>query len=220
MNIKKDDDIDIVAATIYSIVLMVFTFCILILAGLYKRTKAELDYIKEHPYEIEKNVSEQPQPSTKDNSYSCDTKYDCSYENIKEDMLKYSQYLPDKSLHSWYIDEYKHPGFCGYYQGELGVESYYNLNLANSEAIVNTMRCLGYSEKEYPFWLREDGVYMLGDYIMCCTDDEYKYGDIVPTSLGKGIVCDHSSFGRHIDISYGDERIVGTYILDIYTDWY
>ena len=191
MNTKKDDDIDIVATTICSIILIVFTFCIIVLAGSYKRTQAELDYIKEHPYE-----------------------------NIKEDMLKYSQYLPDESLHSWYIDEYKHPGFCGYYQGELGVESYYNLNLVNSEAIVNTMRYLGYSEKEYPFWLREDGVYMLGDYVMCCTGEDYEYGNIIPTSLGKGVVCDHSSFGRHIDISYGNERIVGTYVLDVYTDWY
>ena len=82
------------------------------------------------------------------------------------------------------------------------------------------MRQAGYSEEEYPFRLREDGVYMLGDYVMCCTGDEHKYGDIIPTSLGDGIVCDHASFGRHVDVSYGNERIVGTYVLDVYTDWY
>ena len=110
--------------------------------------------------------------------------------------------------------------FCyGYCQGELGVEGYYNLNYANGDCIVGTMREVGYSQEDYPCWLRDDGVYMFGDYAMCCVsyDFGYNYGDIVPTSVGQGIVCDFSQFGQQI--VHEDWGIDGTYVLEIYTNW-
>ena len=109
--------------------------------------------------------------------------------------------------------------FCplGYAQGELGVEGYYNFKYLYSDIIINNMREFGYSQDEYPYWLREDGVCMLGDYVMCCTGREYKYGDIIPTSLGEGIVCDHAPFGAYI--KHEEYGIDGVYVLDIYTNW-
>ena len=52
---------------------------------------------------------------------------------------------------------------AGVYNGPSGKETYYNLNMSG---VVSIMRSMGYSEEEYPYWVREDGCKMLGDYIM------------------------------------------------------
>lgn len=71
-------------------------------------------------------------------------------------------------------------------------ETYYNLDMSG---VVSIMRDLGYSEEEYPYWVREDGCKMLGDYIMIAASlNNYPRGTIVKTSLGNGIVCDTGSF--------------------------
>lgn len=75
-----------------------------------------------------------------------------------------------------------------YYNGIL--ETYYNLPM---EGVVDWMHSLGY-EGEY--WVREDGVKMLGDYIMVAADyDWMPKGSIVETSLGTGMVCDTGEGG-------------------------
>ena len=67
-------------------------------------------------------------------------------------------------------------------------ETWYDLNMSR---VIQSMRNRGYSEDEYPYWVREDGCKMLGDYIMVAADlTDYSKGDIVMTSLGSGIVCD------------------------------
>ena len=54
------------------------------------------------------------------------------------------------------------------------------------------MRGYGYSVEEYPYWVREDGCKMLGEYIMVGANTyQIPKGTIVNTSLGKGIVADH-----------------------------
>lgn len=80
----------------------------------------------------------------------------------------------------------------GVVNGPSGKETYYNLNMAK---VINTMRKAGYSEEEYPYWIREDGVKMLGDYVMVAADFNTRpRGTILESSLGYAIVCDTGSF--------------------------
>ena len=82
-------------------------------------------------------------------------------------------------------------------------ETYYNLSM---NRIVKIMREKGYSENDYPYWIREDGVKMLGDYVMVAANlNAHPRGTLVNTSLGMGIVCDTgeavSSNSMHLDIA-------------------
>ena len=71
-------------------------------------------------------------------------------------------------------------------------ETYYNLPMGG---VVDIMRGLGFDEGEYPYWVREDGVKMLGDYVMVAANlDKHPRGSLIHTSLGLGIVCDTGSF--------------------------
>lgn len=76
--------------------------------------------------------------------------------------------------------------------GPSGRETYYNLNMTS---VINAMRKMGYSEQEYPYWIREDGVKMLGNYVMVAANYAIRpRGTIVESSLGHAIVCDTGSF--------------------------
>ncbi len=80
----------------------------------------------------------------------------------------------------------------GVANGPSGFETYYNLPMGG---VIDIMRSLGYDEANYPYWVREDGVKMLGDYVMCAADLSIRpEGTILPTSLGMGIVCDTGDF--------------------------
>ena len=82
--------------------------------------------------------------------------------------------------------------YSGVYQGPSGRETYYNLNM---NLVVSYMRHLGYSEEEYPYWVREDGCKMLGNYIIVAANLSTRpKGTILETSLGTAIVCDTGSF--------------------------
>lgn len=79
--------------------------------------------------------------------------------------------------------------------GPSGKETYYNLNMSG---IVNIMRRAGYSEEEYPYWIREDGVKMLGNYVMVAADFNTRpRGTILESSLGTAIVCDTGGFAKN-----------------------
>ena len=83
----------------------------------------------------------------------------------------------------------------GVFYGASGKETYYNLNMSRCVAI---MRGLGYTEEEYPYWIRDDGVKMLGDYVMCAADFSIRpRGTILETSLGTAIVVDTGSFANY-----------------------
>ena len=83
----------------------------------------------------------------------------------------------------------------GVFYGVSGKETYYNLNMSRC---VQIMREMGYTEEEYPYWIREDGVKMLGDYVMVAADFSIRpRGTILETSLGTAIVVDTGSFARH-----------------------
>ena len=73
--------------------------------------------------------------------------------------------------------------------GPTGKETYYNLPMGG---VIRIMRNLGYSETEWPHWIRDDGVHMLGNYVMLAGRiGQFKRGTIVPCSLGRGIICDY-----------------------------
>jgi hypothetical protein len=91
----------------------------------------------------------------------------------------------------------------GTIQGPSGKETYYNLNMVD---VVIRAHQLGY-EGEY--WIRNDGVKMLGDYIICaCAFSIRPIGTLVETSLGTGICLDTGSF------AYSDP-----YLIDISVNW-
>lgn len=75
----------------------------------------------------------------------------------------------------------------GVFSGPSGIEKYYNLNMT---------RCISFMQENLNYdWtdrIREDGVKMFGDYIMCAMNTNiYPKGTIVETSLGTAIVVDH-----------------------------
>ena len=83
---------------------------------------------------------------------------------------------------------------AGTIQGPSGKETYYNLPM---QGVVRIMRGLGYSETEFPYWIRSDGCKMLGDKIMVATNlNVHPRGSVVETSLGSGLVCDTGGFAR------------------------
>ena len=80
----------------------------------------------------------------------------------------------------------------GTFPGPNGKETWYNLRMGTC---INIMRDLGYSVEEYPYWVREDGAKMLGEYVMCGANLTIRpRGTIVETSLGYGLVCDTGGF--------------------------
>ena len=75
--------------------------------------------------------------------------------------------------------------------GPSGKETYYNLNMSG---VVNIMHRMGV-EGEY--WVRDDGVKMLGDYVMVAANLSIRpRGSLVETSLGTAMVCDTGGFAK------------------------
>ncbi len=90
--------------------------------------------------------------------------------------------------------------------GPAGRETYYNLPM---QGCINKMRELGYSEEEYPYWIRDDGAKMLGRYVMIAANWKIRpLGTILETSLGWSIVVDTGDFVA--EYPYG---------VDIAVDW-
>ena len=76
----------------------------------------------------------------------------------------------------------------GRVRGTWETETWYNLPMYR---VVENMRKHGYTECDYPYYVRDDGVKMLGDFVIVAADlDIYPRGTIVYTSLGQGLVCD------------------------------
>lgn len=78
---------------------------------------------------------------------------------------------------------------AGVNMGPSGKETYYNLPM---DGVIATMRRMGNND---PYWVRADGVKMLGNYVMVAANLSIRpRGSLVPTSLGMGIVCDTGGF--------------------------
>ena len=77
----------------------------------------------------------------------------------------------------------------GVFYGASGKEKWYSLPM---DGVVDLMRRHGFNEQNYPYWVRDDGCKMLGDYIMLAADTNVRpRGTVLETSRGLGIVCDH-----------------------------
>ena len=86
----------------------------------------------------------------------------------------------------------KRDGVC---YGPSGRETYYNLDM---KEVVARMRRLGYSAKEYPYWVRSDGAKMLGPYVMVAANLRRRpRGTILECSLGTAIVVDTGGFAKY-----------------------
>lgn len=70
-----------------------------------------------------------------------------------------------------------------------GTESYYNLEMSQVVANANAQGIKG------DYWVRADGVKMLGDYVMVAANrNVHPQGSIVQTTLGSGVVVDTGEF--------------------------
>ena len=79
--------------------------------------------------------------------------------------------------------------WLGVVQGPSGKETYYNLDMSG---VIDIMRGIGNYDE---YWVRSDGVKMLGNYVMVAADLSIRpRGSLVETSLGTGIVCDTGTF--------------------------
>lgn len=111
--------------------------------------------------------------------------------------------------------------------GRCTRETWCDLDPSN---LANLMRKQGI---DLDFWIREDGVYMYGDYVMVAADiphmggarqeAEYRKGDLVETSLGTGMVVDLCGMAENVSkgvyrggSQYGDIDVW----YDIYTAWH
>ena len=78
---------------------------------------------------------------------------------------------------------------AGTVMGPSGKETYYNLPM---QGVINIMRRNGYDAERFPYWVTDDGVRMLGDYIMLAgRAGQFERGTIVRCSLGDGMICDY-----------------------------
>ena len=105
---------------------------------------------------------------------------------------------------------------AGTVQGPSGKETYYNLDMSgivnsiknhtwiwNDASPGNQQNLLG------DYWVREDGVKMLGPYVMCAANlAVHPRGSLVPTSLGTGVVVDTGGFAAS-----------NSHQLDLATSW-
>lgn len=81
---------------------------------------------------------------------------------------------------------------AGVVYGPSGKETYYNLDMSG---VISIMRGMGFDEANYPYWVREDGVKMLGSYCICAANlDVHPRGTLVESSLGTCLVCDTGGF--------------------------
>lgn len=118
-------------------------------------------------------------------AYAAENKTGEELSGIPQD-LEYTEYQADMSQQQW--EGSKLTKSKGVNNGPQGKETYYNLNMSR---IISIMRNMGYSEEEYPYWIREDGCKMLGNYIMVAANQRvFPRGTILQTSLGMAMVCD------------------------------
>lgn len=86
----------------------------------------------------------------------------------------------------------------GVFIGPSGRETWYSLPMTG---VIEIMRHKGYDEAHYPYWVREDGVKMFGDFVMAAADTQkLPKGTIIDTSLGQSMIVDHCAAGN-IDIA-------------------
>ena len=87
--------------------------------------------------------------------------------------------------------------------GPSGKETWYNLDMSTNVQRLNSM---GYPGE---YWIREDGVKMCGEYILCAASYlVHPFGSLIETSLGTAIVADTGGFA-----------VTEPDMIDIATNW-
>ncbi len=113
-------------------------------------------------------------------------------EEVKEDAEEVKEEEEEEKEEEFHWDGPVLNAYVGTVIGPSGKETYYNLPMGG---VISIMRNAGFSEEEYPYWERDDGCKMLGDYIMVAADLNLRpRGSLVDCSLGKAIVCDTGEF--------------------------
>ena len=95
--------------------------------------------------------------------------------------------------------------YVGTVTGPSGKETYYNLDMSGIVSSIQNHTWLWNDiAPEYrdnvtgEYWIRDDGVKMLGDYIMVAANlDVHPRGTLVQTSLGMGVVVDTGGFASY-----------------------
>lgn len=80
-------------------------------------------------------------------------------------------------------------------------ETWYNLKM--DKVVQRADRIYGVN----PYWIREDGVKMYGPFVICA-GARHRYGEVIDTSLGKGLILDTGKFEKD-----------NPTLIDIATDW-
>ena len=121
----------------------------------------------------------------------------CVSSDFNEDIVTTNNKAWEKANQPVNIVHYNHENlnaYHGVYAGPSGKETYYNLPM---DGVVRIMRSKGYSEEEYPYWIRDDGVKMFGNYVMVAADlDIRPKGTILECSLGTAMVVDTGDFAK------------------------
>lgn len=122
---------------------------------------------------------------------------DTTEEKIHAEVVSYDTYSNESVLTPIGGVNYNADGY---------LETYYNLNMSG---VISIMRKQGFNSDKYPYWIRNDGVKMLGKYVMVAADlNIHPRGSKVHTSLGEGLVCDTGEFTE-----------TNSYQFDIAVDW-
>lgn len=173
------------------IVLGVYILCLAGLMCLYgwadtqfKAIQAEKDKVKPHIEKIVEYADDDPVVVKKDPPDVLEETEEEIIEEVEDEII-----IPEMVLDA----------NLGRVQGPQEQETYYNLPM---EKVIENMRKMGYTEADYPYYVREDGVRMLGDFIMVAADlNKYPKGTVVMTTLGQGIICDKCEHAQELDIA-------------------
>ena len=175
----------------------------------YDYSESGTDYYEDSSYEAEDSADNfQDYSGYVDESYAPEEdnyEPETDYTYTEPEVPDYTYEEPDYSYEEP-SDTYEEPSeeayvwdgsvlspASGVNYGPLGLETYYNMDMSG---VVSIMRSLGYSEEEYPYYVREDGCKMLGGYVMVAANfSQFSRGDIVQCSLGPAIVCDTGAGG-------------------------
>lgn len=123
----------------------------------------------------------------KDISDDTDQYPDITYEGYYMNVKGKEMYVNPVLNNNWNKNGHV-TSFSGIYHGPGGLETYYNLPMGG---VISIMRGMGFDEENWPYWVREDGCKMLGDYVMvACNLQLRPRGTLIETSMGMGIVCD------------------------------
>lgn len=121
----------------------------------------------------------------------------CISSDFNEDIVTADNKTLEKANQPVNTTHYSHRNLNAYHgvcTGPSGKETYYNLPM---DGVIRIMRSKGYSEEEYPYWVREDGVKMFGDYVMVAANlDIRPKGTVLECSLGTAMVVDTGDFAK------------------------